>query len=305
MAGKSIGVTIAFFMFVAGITVLFGSWYTIDQTERGVILTNGAIVGEAEPGLHFKAPLIMSVVKISNQQVVSRWICTPENICDADHDAQLMQGYSQDQQPADLRVSVNWHVPADRVKEVYEVFGGIESLASRIIFRKVPQEVKTVFGRFNAVSVIRDRQRFNAEVLAAVQASITGPIVVDSVQVENIDFSDAYEQSVEARMKAEVDVQKREQELKTKQIDAQITVIEAQARADSNLAVAKANAEAIRISGDATADAIRARAAALSDNPLLVQLTAVERWDGRMPTTMPPNGAVPFVNIPSSNVVSP
>jgi hypothetical protein len=38
------------------LTVVFGSWYTVDQTERGVILRNGAIVGVAQPGLGFKMP---------------------------------------------------------------------------------------------------------------------------------------------------------------------------------------------------------------------------------------------------------
>jgi len=31
-----------------GLTVLGGSWYTVDQGERGVILRNGAITGTAD-----------------------------------------------------------------------------------------------------------------------------------------------------------------------------------------------------------------------------------------------------------------
>ena len=40
-----------------------------------------------------------------------------------------------------------------------------------------------------------------------------GPIQIVSVQVENIDFSEAYEQSVEQRMLAQVQIQQREQNL--------------------------------------------------------------------------------------------
>jgi regulator of protease activity HflC (stomatin/prohibitin superfamily) len=36
-----------------GLAVAFGSWYTVDQTERGVLLRNGAIIGVAQPGLGF------------------------------------------------------------------------------------------------------------------------------------------------------------------------------------------------------------------------------------------------------------
>jgi regulator of protease activity HflC (stomatin/prohibitin superfamily) len=50
-------VTVAVIALV-GLPLLLGSWYTVDQGERGVILRNGAVVGTAEPGLHFKMPLI-------------------------------------------------------------------------------------------------------------------------------------------------------------------------------------------------------------------------------------------------------
>ena len=50
-----------------GITIVFGSWFTIDQTERGVLLRNGAFVEVVQPGLHFKTPWIESVYKIDMQ----------------------------------------------------------------------------------------------------------------------------------------------------------------------------------------------------------------------------------------------
>ena len=45
--------------------IVFGSWYTIDQRERGVILRNGRLIGTATPGLGFKLPLVDNVVKVS------------------------------------------------------------------------------------------------------------------------------------------------------------------------------------------------------------------------------------------------
>src|SRR5579862_5805618 len=44
-----------------------GSWYTVDQGERGVVLRNGAVVSEAEPGLGFKIPLFETVEHITIQ----------------------------------------------------------------------------------------------------------------------------------------------------------------------------------------------------------------------------------------------
>lgn len=52
-------------LFVLGLSIVLGSWYTIDQRERGVILRNGKLIGTATPGLGFKIPFIDSIVKIS------------------------------------------------------------------------------------------------------------------------------------------------------------------------------------------------------------------------------------------------
>ena len=38
-----------------------GSFYTVDEGDRGVILRNGAVIGVADPGLHFKLPFFDDV----------------------------------------------------------------------------------------------------------------------------------------------------------------------------------------------------------------------------------------------------
>lgn len=61
-------------------------------------------------------------------------------------------------------------------------------------------------------------------------------------------------------------------------------------------AYAEAAAKAIKLRGEAEAAAIDARGKALRDNPALVALTQAERWDGKLPTTMVPNGSVPMLS---------
>src|SRR5436853_5055731 len=55
------------------VIIAAGSWYTVDQTERGVRLRYGAVVGTAQPGLGFKIPLIDSVEKISVKTSTFAW----------------------------------------------------------------------------------------------------------------------------------------------------------------------------------------------------------------------------------------
>jgi regulator of protease activity HflC (stomatin/prohibitin superfamily) len=265
------------------ITTTWLSWYTVDQGERGVLLRNGAVIGVADAGLGFKVPFIDGVRRISIQNQTAQY--------------EEVMSYSKDQQTASLKISVSYRLPADQVANIYAEYGGQDGIVARLLDRQLPSAVKNVFGRYNAVMAIQDRTRMSVEMLEELQAAVKGPIIIDSLQIENIDFSDAYENSIEQRMLAEVEVQKVKQNAEREKVQAQIMVIQAQASADSSLAMARADAEATRLNGDAQADAIRAKALALADNPTLIELVQAEKWNGTLPTTMVPNGAVPFLNV--------
>ncbi|MGU9777998.1 SPFH domain-containing protein [Salmonella enterica] len=264
------------------ISTAFDSWYTIDQGERGVELRNGKVVGVSNPGLNFKLPFIESVEKISIQNHSEIY--------------KSLQAYSRDQQPATMRVSVSYHIPAGDVVNLYTEYGEPDKMVSRLLNRQVPQQVENIFGQYTAISAVQDRAKFVQDLTSALRQNISGPLVIDGVQVENIDFSDAYEQSVENRMKAEVAIATRQQNLSTEKVNAEIAVTKAQALADSRLAQAKADAEATRLKGAAEADAIKMRGDALRQNPEIVALTTAERWNGALPSTMIPGATVPFIS---------
>ena len=96
---------------------------------------------------------------------------------------------------------------------------------------------------------------------------------------------------------AEVEVQRQQQTLAQEKIKAEIAVKQATGRANSIRAEAQAQADAIVLKGDAEAKAIKARADALASNANLIALTQAEKWNGQLPATMVPNGAVPFLNV--------
>jgi regulator of protease activity HflC (stomatin/prohibitin superfamily) len=274
MNGRGIaGIVIAVLVGLILLTVVGGSFYTIDQGERGVILRNGKVVGTAEPGLGFKMPIIDSVREINVQTQA--------------HVYKDVLVYSRDQQNAGLQVSVNYRLASDKVEKIYSEFGGQDGIVSRLLDRQVPEEVKNVFGKFNAVTAIQERARLGMEIQEAIQKAASNPmLIVESVQVENIDFSDAYEKSIEQRMLAEVEVQKVQQNAEREKVQAEIAVIQAKAQAD-----------AVKLQGDAEAHAINARGKALRDNPALIELVQAEKWDGKLPTTMVPGQTVPFINV--------
>jgi regulator of protease activity HflC (stomatin/prohibitin superfamily) len=264
-----------------GLMIVFSTYFTIDQGERGVILHWGAIVGEAEPGLHFKLPIVTSIAKISVQ-------IQKEPFEKTDQGDFRMQAYSRDQQPATIALSVNYHVTD--VSAVYSQYGSLETMASRIINPKTYEQLKNVFGQFDAADAIQKRASLNAEVYNAIRGAVRGPVVIDSVQIEDISFSQQYEGAVEARMQAIVKQQQAEADKQKRIIDADASAYEVKAAAD-------AKAHQIEVQGNAEAGAIKARGDALRDNPGLPTLVAAEKWNGVLPTTMVPGNALPFLNL--------
>lgn len=268
-------------LFVA--IIVFGSFYTINERERGVILRNGALVGIAKPGLGFKVPLIDRIVTISIENQLAKF--------------DKLNSYSRDQQPADISLSVNYRATEDGVDELYAQYGGLRGFEDRVIRPKVLEELKSVFGQYNAVTAIQERSRLNADVRAAIIKAAKGPVIIETVQIENIDFSDAYEKSIEQRMLAEVEVARLRQNAEREKVQAEIVVTKATAEANAVRQRALAESEAITLRGNAEATAIAARGKAIAENPQLVPLVQAERWDGKLPTMMVPGSAVPMVNL--------
>ena len=184
--------------------LVFSSWYIVDQGERAVVLRLGAIVGEAGPGAHFKVPWIDTVRKITVQNQNKRY--------------SALEAYSRDQQPANLAVSVSF--VASDPSAVYEQYGDLEGAIARLIDPRVMSGVKTIFGQYDAVARDSGARGPEHRHQRRHHVGVTGPINIISVQVENIDFSEAYEQSVEQRMLAQVEIQRREQNLRTVEVEA-------------------------------------------------------------------------------------
>ena len=151
-----------------------GSWYTVDQAERGVRLRYGAVIGTAQPGLGFKIPLIDDVEKVSVKTTTFSW--------------DKMNSYSYDQQPADLKISVTLRASPERVTDLYAKFGRLQAAVNQVVSPAVNQQVKIVFGRYTAVKAIQERGALNNAIRDAIIASLKDDpmIIVESVQLSRM-----------------------------------------------------------------------------------------------------------------------
>lgn len=264
-----------------GLSIVLGSWYTIDQGERGVLLRFGKLSSVEKPGLHFKLPFIDSIHKMTVRTVK---LTLPTAV------------YSKDIQGAEVVLSLNYRLEDGKVGEMYSMAG--TDFVEKLIVPRLLAVSKDVFGKYNAVSIVQAREELGVQILKEMSAKMSGTgIAVESVQIENIDFSDSYEKSVEERMKAEVEVQRVKQNLERERINAEMARAKAQGEADAKLARAEADAKAIELVGKAEAEAIRAKSEAMKANPDYVRMLQAEKWDGKLPQSIVPSSSVPILKL--------
>jgi regulator of protease activity HflC (stomatin/prohibitin superfamily) len=148
------GATVAAIGGLIVLILLLGRCYTIDQTERGVLPRNGAVLGTAPPGLGFKLPLFDSVQKVNVKTATYTW--------------DKMNSYSFDQQPADLKISVTLRAAPEKVADLYAKLATIDAAVNQVVSPVVNQQVKIVFGRYTAVKAIQERGNLNTEIKDAI-----------------------------------------------------------------------------------------------------------------------------------------
>lgn len=254
------------FLVVAGLAVmvLFGSaCAVVPAGHRGVQLQQSAVTGVVlGEGWHIQMPFLqrVEIMSVQTQAYHSKASAASRNL-----------------QAVDTEVTLTYKLEPTRVPEVYQNLGiGYEP---RIIAPAILEKVKAVTAEFEAERLITERSRVRQEIEDEIRKYLQPfGISVVSVQLTNFDFSKEFNDSIEKKQVAE-------QRALTAKNDLDRIRIEAEQR----ISQAKGEAEAIRIQGEA-----------LQNNPRLVELEAVKKWDGRLPATNLGGGAVPFITIPAT-----
>ncbi|MDR2743621.1 MAG: hypothetical protein LBB66_00210 [Desulfovibrio sp.] len=263
------------------VIVFFLAFYVVDQGDRAVVLRFGKIIDTTDPGIHVKIPMVDSVKIMSVRTTKIQ---------------DKLSVYSKDVQAAVLIFSLNYTLLPQKVGDVYSNLG--LDFERRVIIPQIMDKTKNAFGKFAAVDIIRNRETLAQAILDDLhQQLLPSGIRVQTVQIENIDFSNEYEKSVEERMKAEVAVARVMQDLEREKINADMNRTKARGEADARVFQAEAAAKEIRLKAEAEADAILAKAKALDRNKHYIRMMEVEKWDGRLPKTMVPSGTLPILSL--------
>jgi len=221
------------------------STYVVQPGDRGVQVTLGKVAPGFKPeGFGIKPPFVSSIIPITvRQRTVSL----------------TTECYSSDLQQVNVQLKVLFRIPETSVVRIYQEYLGdpFESL----IAPRVVEALKEVAALRSAEKIVQAREELKVETLTGTRSKISEFINIVDITIVDIALSRELESAIEAKMVQEQEAAK-----------AQFTQQKAEIEANTAIIRAKGEAEAIRIRGDA-----------LRNNPDLINLQIVEKWDGHTP----------------------
>lgn len=249
-----IGLCVAIFaiaMLVSGVKI-------IDQTEVGIVKTFGRVDHAISGGLNFVNP-ISDTVEVMDLRVHVR--------------EASFASYTKDAQPLTAAIEYQYEPIAAQAMNIVSQYGSYEIMEQKLQ-AAVEERAKIVFARYSAMPLLENRSTLSTQVQQEVkELEELFPVNFTQVIVKDIDFSDAFEQAVEAKMQAEQNALRAENEKQ-----------EAITRAEQEREVARVEAEAAVLRAQGEADALAITREALENMPdTWVAQQYLEKWDGKLP----------------------
>ncbi len=242
---------------------LTNSFGTVQAGERGIHLQFGRVTGKImDEGLYFKWPFIEVVVRMDIKILKDQVEATAA---------------SKDLQTVSSTVALNYHINPDKVALMYQEVG--VNYKERLIDPAMQESVKSSTAKFTAEELITKREQVRDDIQALLTQKLsTRGIIIDDFNIVNFEFSRSFNDAIELKVTAEQEALAAKNKLEQIKFEAEQRVAEA-----------KGKAEAMTVESEA-----------LKSNPQILELRALEKWDGKLPQFMG-SGSVPFINVGKTN----
>lgn len=204
------------------------------------------------------------------------------------------QAFSSDIQQVDISLSINYCIDQQTARELYKTVG--KSYYENIVFPRIQENTKAVFSQHTAEALIANRETLSDTILDLMRKDMdVYGITIISIAIEDIDFTDAFTNAVEAKQVAAQDKLTAEtvqaQKTMEQEAEAERAIIAANAQARQDIIAAEADLEVVKIQADAAlyagereANMNERIAAALTED--LIQYYWIKQWNGELPSTV-------------------
>jgi len=238
---------VAFFLF----TIVAAAFTVISAGHTGVQVTFGEVnMTPLSEGVHFVNPL--------------------SSIKDVDVRLQKSQlsgasAGTKDLQQVHTDIVVQYRLNAAKVPHIYKEFG--LNVDDKVLGPGINEAFKSITGHYTSEELITKRDEVSLAITEHLRTKMAPfNIDVSGVSLVNFGFSADYQKAIESKVIATQNKLKAEQDLERIKVEA-----------NSRIAQAKGEAEAI---------SIQAQAIQSNGGANYVQLQWIDKWDGKLPTTV-------------------
>ena len=197
--------------------------------------------------------------------------------------------YSKDAQTMDIAMTVQYQIAWADAIQIANEYGALQTLEDRIQSVAI-EKAKARLSSYSAMEIIENRSDISPKVEEDIKAAIGENyyVLINTVVLTNIDFSDAFEKIVEDKMIAEQEKLKAQYEKETAIINAEKELEVAKKNAEATVAKAEADAQAQKLVAQAEAQAIAYKSVEVARmlGFTILEETVTQTVDGEQVTTI-------------------
>jgi regulator of protease activity HflC (stomatin/prohibitin superfamily) len=257
---------------------------SVPTGHTGVVTTFGRVEDYTyEAGIHIKSPF---------QQVTNMDNRTQRQTLE-------LMAFSSDIQEVSVTFTLNYQIAKENAQQIYRNVG--VGYYDTVVEPRIQESVRAVFAKYSAESLIAERSDLSSEIASLLTTTLKQyNIVVLSTAVENMDFSDAFTDAVEAKQVAEQNKLKAEIEQAQATLEAEAQAARSIIAAEAAAEVTKIEAEVAKFAGEKEAEMNKKLAETMT--PELIEYYFTQRWDGKLPTYVGGDGGtLPILNMGGGN----
>ena len=187
-------------------------------------------------------------------------------------------------------IGVAYKVDPTKVTSVFQTYRkGVDDITDTDLRQKIADALNRLASKMSTDKFIDGGK---SELLDAALRDIQGEMGPIGIQVISLsyvgkpEYPDTVVASINAKVTANQKTLQRQQEVQQREAEANMLRAEADGQADAKLKLANAEAKSIAIRGQA-----------LRENPEVLQLEAINKWNGTLPQYMTNGAATPFVSV--------
>lgn len=187
-------------------------------------------------------------------------------------------------------IGVAYKVDPAKVTTVFQTYRkGVDDITDSDLRQKIADSLNRLASRMSTDKFIDGgKSDLLTSALKEIQDEM-GPVGIQVISLSYVgkpEYPPTVIDSINAKVTANQKTLQREQEVKQREAEANMLRAEADGQADAKLKLAEAEAKSIRIRGDA-----------LRQNPEVMQLEAINKWNGTLPQYMTSGANTPFIQV--------